>query len=110
LILHNLGDRSIWSETTSSRGIKDFVESVISAAEVQEVRVNATRLQGIHDLLQAGKRQKALFDLVKHPAFRTAHPREEHFVPIYVAAGAGEEGETKLINTIFAGPTIAFGV
>lgn len=39
-----------------------------------------------------------------------AHPREEHFIPLYVAAGAGEEGSAKIVSGIYAAPTIAFGL
>lgn len=50
--------------------------------------------------------------LVKHPFFRRAHPREEHFVPIYIAAGAGsDEGEgASVLADIHSAVSIAFGV
>jgi aromatic ring-opening dioxygenase catalytic subunit (LigB family) len=51
-------------------------------------------------------------ELVKHPFFRRAHPREEHFVPIYIAAGAGgDDGEkASVLADIHSAITIAFGV
>ena len=49
-------------------------------------------------------------NLTKHEGFRPAHPREEHFVPIYVAAGAGEGGESRILAGIYGCPTIAFGL
>jgi aromatic ring-opening dioxygenase catalytic subunit (LigB family) len=49
-------------------------------------------------------------DLVNHRGFRACHPREEHFVPIYVAAGAGEEGEVRVLHGEFGIITTAFGV
>ena len=49
-------------------------------------------------------------ELVLHPGFRTAHPREEHFIPIYVAAGCGEAGEARVVSALYGAPTIAFGL
>jgi aromatic ring-opening dioxygenase catalytic subunit (LigB family) len=51
-----------------------------------------------------------MMELTSHPGFRAAHPREEHFIPIYVAAGCGEEGEAKVVSGIYGAPTIAFGL
>lgn len=51
-----------------------------------------------------------MVDLTKHKGFRRAHPREEHFVPIYVAAGAGEDGETRILGGVYGAPTFAFGL
>lgn len=47
---------------------------------------------------------------MKHRGFRLAHPREDHFVPIYCAAGAGEEGDVKVVSAIYGAPTFAFGL
>jgi aromatic ring-opening dioxygenase catalytic subunit (LigB family) len=41
----------------------------------------------------ARERQQALIALVQHGGFRKAHPRAEHFVPLYVAAGAADRGQ-----------------
>jgi aromatic ring-opening dioxygenase catalytic subunit (LigB family) len=52
-------------------------------------------------------------DLTKHKGFRAAHPREEHFVPIYVAAGAGDDDgaeEVRVLSAIYGAQTVAFGV
>ena len=51
-----------------------------------------------------------MMELISHPGFRAAHPREEHFIPIYVAAGCGEEGEAKVVSGVYGAPTIAFGL
>lgn len=59
---------------------------------------------------QAEERKKALVGLVQHPGFRLAHPREDHFVPLYVAAGAGEGGDVKVLTGIYGAPTFAFGL
>jgi len=59
---------------------------------------------------QAEQRKKALYDLTKHAEFRASHPREDHFVPLYIAAGAGEDGKTRVICDLYGIPTFAFGV
>ena len=56
------------------------------------------------------KRKDALFGLKKHPGFRPANPREEHFVPLFIAAGAGQDGGSKVLCSLYGAPTIAFGV
>ena len=48
--------------------------------------------------------------MTKHKGFRKAHPREEHFVPLYVAAGAGEGGKAEVVSGIYGAPTFAFGL
>ena len=48
--------------------------------------------------------------LTSHPGFKLAHPRAEHFVPIYVAAGCGEEGSAKVISGVYGATTVAFGL
>ncbi|KAA1122532.1 hypothetical protein PGTUg99_037748 [Puccinia graminis f. sp. tritici] len=52
-----------------------------------------------------------MIDLTQLEGFRKAHPREDHFIPIYIAAGAGsDQGSTKIISDIHGCQTIAFGV
>lgn len=51
-----------------------------------------------------------MINLTRHPGFRVAHPREDHFVPLYIAAGAGSEGNTKTISTLYGMETFAFGI
>ncbi|KAJ7184219.1 Extradiol aromatic ring-opening dioxygenase [Mycena filopes] len=58
----------------------------------------------------ATERKQAMVNLTKHAGFRACHPREEHFIPIYVAAGAGEGGEPKVIADIAGCETVAFGL
>jgi len=62
-------------------------------------------------------RREALQALTRHSGFRAAHPREEHFIPLYVAAGAGDaltgeekNGETIVLADIYGMSTFAFGV
>jgi len=38
------------------------------------------------------------------------HPREDHFVPVYVAGGAGEGGGVKTLADMYGIPTFAFGL
>lgn len=64
----------------------------------------------IANLEKAEQRKKALFDLTKHPGFRASHPREDHFVPLYVAAGTGEGGAVRVVCDLYGIPTFAFGV
>lgn len=54
--------------------------------------------------------KEALVALTRHRGFRLAHPREEHFVPIYVGAGAGEGGDVRIVSGVYSAPTIAFGL
>lgn len=51
-----------------------------------------------------------MIDLTKHPGFRISHPREDHFVPLYVASGAGEGGDARIISSLYGAPTFAFGL
>lgn len=51
-----------------------------------------------------------MIKLTQHKGFRAAHPRAEHFVPLYVGAGAGGEGDVKVVSAIFSAPTFAFGI
>jgi len=47
---------------------------------------------------------------MKHDSLVEAHPTTEHFVPLYVAAGAGEEGNVQVLSATYATQTIAFGI
>jgi aromatic ring-opening dioxygenase catalytic subunit (LigB family) len=46
---------------------------------------------------------------MKHPGFRASHPREDHFVPLYVAAGAGDGEELRILNAMYGIVSVAFG-
>lgn len=60
--------------------------------------------------MQDEQRKKGLFNLTQHVGFRASHPREDHFVPLYVAAGAGDGGRVSVICDLYGIPTFAFGV
>lgn len=94
LTAHNLGDRRSFSPTAATEAHKAFDSAVHSAINVTD----------------AEQRKKALYDLTKHAEFRASHPREDHFVPLYIAAGAGEDGKTRVICDLYGIPTFAFGV
>ncbi|KAF4578575.1 hypothetical protein EYR36_000382 [Pleurotus pulmonarius] len=102
LTIHNLRDFSAFHPDTASAAYKSFDEALHKAMATPE----------------PAKRQEAMYALTKHPGFRAAHPREDHFVPLYVAAGAGSgdaangipEGEVRTIVDLYGIPTFAFGV
>ncbi len=68
------------------------------------------RTPNIITILQAENLKANLVNVTKHPGFRKAHPREEHFIPLYVAAGAGDGGEAKVVSGLYGAPTFAFGL
>ncbi|KAH7930892.1 LigB subunit of an aromatic-ring-opening dioxygenase LigAB [Leucogyrophana mollusca] len=94
LTVHNLRNFTLFSESTASPVVKDFDKAIVHAAAHSEPMA----------------RKDALINLVKHRGFRSAHPREEHFVPLYVAAGAGEDGGVRVLNALYGAPTFAFGL
>ncbi|RIB28997.1 extradiol ring-cleavage dioxygenase [Gigaspora rosea] len=50
------------------------------------------------------EREKQLIKLIDHPLLRQAHPTDEHFVPIHVAAGAaGQDPGKKIFESCFGG-------
>lgn len=61
-------------------------------------------------LYKGEERNNALKAVTKHPFFRRAHPREEHFIPLYVAAGAGTDGGAEVVCKLHGALTIVFGL
>ncbi|KAG1883160.1 Extradiol ring-cleavage dioxygenase class III enzyme subunit B [Suillus subluteus] len=94
LTVHNLHDRKQFSEKSASPNVTMFDKAITVAASKSHL----------------DERKKSLFDLMKHDGFAQAHPSAEHFVPLYVAAGAGEEGGVQVVSAIYSAPTIAFGI
>jgi aromatic ring-opening dioxygenase catalytic subunit (LigB family) len=94
LTVHNLHDRKQFSEKSASSNVSMFDHAITVAASKY----------------QLNERKQSLFDLMKHDGFAQAHPSAEHFVPLYVAAGAGEEGGVQVVSAIYSAPTIAFGI
>jgi len=94
LTIHNLGDRVCFHEVMAPDEYKQFDKAVAQATQVRDPE----------------ERKKALFDLVNHRGFRASHPTPEHFVPIYIAGGAGGNGDTKVLAAIHGALTVAFGL
>ncbi|KAF9472773.1 Extradiol ring-cleavage dioxygenase, class III enzyme, subunit B [Pholiota conissans] len=94
LTAHNLGDRTSFAPDTARAVHKEFDRAIHTAFAVEP----------------AEERKKALFALPKHPGFRASQPREDHFVGLYVADGAGEGGEVKTIVDLYGLASFAFGI
>jgi aromatic ring-opening dioxygenase catalytic subunit (LigB family) len=94
LTVHNLHDRKQFSEKSASPNVTMLDQAITVAASKS----------------QLDERKQSLFDLMKHDGFAQAHPSTEHFVPLYIAAGAGEEGGVQVVNAIYSAPAIAFGI
>ncbi|KAF8184944.1 Extradiol ring-cleavage dioxygenase, class III enzyme, subunit B [Mycena galopus ATCC 62051] len=94
LTFHNLRDFEAFSPHTAKPANKEFDRAVLEAVVVADAK----------------DRKQAMINLTRHPGFRASHPREDHFIPIYVAAGAGEEGQSKVIADMYGSETVAFGL
>ncbi|KAL1744669.1 Extradiol ring-cleavage dioxygenase, class III enzyme, subunit B [Schizophyllum fasciatum] len=94
LTAHNLRDMSSFSPASAKPAHLEFDKAVHKAVSIMD----------------PDHRRQAMINLVNHPGFRASHPREDHFVPLYVAAGAGADGgAVRVINDIYGNPTFAFG-
>ncbi|SCZ89009.1 BZ3500_MvSof-1268-A1-R1_Chr1-1g00890 [Microbotryum saponariae] len=96
LTIHTFQDFNAFSLSKSPEIYKEFEKSIIDAAAIDD----------------PVKRKKALFDTAQHPGFRKAHPREEHYAPIWIAAGAADKqgGKASTLMGHHGCKTIAFGV
>ncbi|KAH9981497.1 Extradiol ring-cleavage dioxygenase, class III enzyme, subunit B [Lactifluus volemus] len=94
LTIHNLRDPASFVPETANPLVREFNDAVSSAISISDPVARKT----------------ALVALTQHGAFRLAHPREDHFVPIFVAAGAGEEGGVHVLSGLYGCQTVAFGV
>lgn len=95
LTIHTFQDFAAFSPKTAKKIYTDFERAIIDAVEVKD----------------AEERKKALIALVMEPGFRPAHPREEHFVPLYVAAGASNDvGSARVLGGMHGAKTVIFGV
>lgn len=95
LTIHTFREFEAFNPKTAPEGFKDFERTIVSS---------------IDDHPSGAERNEALKAVTKHPFFRRAHPREEHFVPIYVAAGAGTRGTAKTICNLHGAITAVFGL
>ncbi|KAH9484173.1 4,5-DOPA dioxygenase extradiol-like protein [Psilocybe cubensis] len=94
LTAHNLRDRVSFSPDTARAVHKEFDQAIHQAIATDS----------------AEERKKALFALPRHPGFRASQPREDHFVPLYVAGGAGEGGAVHTIVDLYGLASFAFGI
>lgn len=95
LTIHTFERFTEWEFDSASEPVKEFEREIIKASLEKNTE----------------NRLERLVQLTKLPGLRIAHPREEHFIPIYIAAGAGsDEGETKVLTDMHGCKTIAFGV
>eukprot|EP00128_Syssomonas_multiformis_P008519 Colp12_sorted_trinity150504_noHs@3337 len=95
LSIHTFEDFNAWNPDTAAEGYKDFHKTIVDSVDKNKDNTEA--------------RHKQMLALTSHPYFRRAHPREEHFVPLYVAAGAGSSGSASVVCDLFGAVTIAFG-
>ncbi|KAH9180351.1 Extradiol ring-cleavage dioxygenase class III enzyme subunit B [Lactarius sanguifluus] len=113
LTTHNLRDWASFAPETASPPFHRFNDAVASAISVSDVSgssdLSVVRFR-TQSRLKPNARRTALVTLTQHECFRSAHPREEHFVPIYVAAGAGEDGGVHVLSGLYGSQAVAFGV
>jgi 4,5-DOPA dioxygenase extradiol len=111
LTAHNLGDRSSFSPDTARAVHKEFDQAIHEAVGIDSVGDIAFQENTKADIEpKAEERKQAMFRLPKHRGFRASQPREDHFVPLYVAAGAGERGEVRTMLDLYGLASFAFGV
>jgi len=97
LTIHTFKEVDAWNPQTAPQGFLDFEKSITDAVRTSK---------------SPEERNDNLKMVMRHPFFWRAHPREEHFVPIYIAAGAGsDEGEgARVLADIHSAISLAFGV
>jgi len=93
LTVHDIEDLTAMREETANARVRSFNQAVTDAV-----------------LAPPASLRSSLTALVQHPNFREAHPTDEHFIPIYIAAGAGTDGAARIISSQYGMHTIAFGV
>ncbi|KAF8630428.1 hypothetical protein AX15_002976 [Amanita polypyramis BW_CC] len=94
LTVHNLDDTVGFSPLTASPAHLQFGEAALRAMEISN----------------PVERKAAMMALPSHPGFKPAHPRAEHFIPVYIAGGAGEEGGVAVLTEEYGAETVAFGL
>lgn len=114
LTVHNLRNPQSFVQETADPPVVQFNDAVNSAISVADVSFLRNGMPPIdfrtQSYLKPDARKTALVALTKHEGFRSAHPREDHFVPIYVAAGAGEDGGVHVLSGLYGCQAVAFGV
>ncbi|CAH7675388.1 Extradiol ring-cleavage dioxygenase, class III enzyme, subunit B [Phakopsora pachyrhizi] len=95
LTIHNFRRFEEWDAEKASKPVKEFELAIVEASLKKD----------------GEERLKSLKDLTKLPGFRLACPREEHFAPIWIAAGAGsDQGQSQILCDLHGSKTIAYGV
>ncbi|KAL2313027.1 4,5-DOPA dioxygenase extradiol-like protein [Schizosaccharomyces pombe] len=94
LNIHTFEDLSAFNEDTAADGYKEFQLDILKAIETDKQNDRLNKLLGLQ----------------LHPYFRKAHPREEHFVPLYVAAGLGSSGKSKVVCDLYGAVSAFFGI
>jgi len=112
LTIHNLQDRTCFIPEAANPLVREFNDAVSSAISVSDVSLfhqsELSRRFVNNAVSKPVARRTALLALTRHKGFRLAHPREDHFVPIYVAAGAGEDGDVHVLSGLYGFQTVAF--
>lgn len=92
---------------------KVFDRAVLEAVTIPHVRAfGALGEAGTHKELfvQAAERTHAMTALVNHPGFRPSHSHAGSLMPLFVAAGAGDDGNVRILNASYGIHAYAFGV
>ncbi|KEP50807.1 aromatic ring-opening dioxygenase, catalytic subunit LigB [Rhizoctonia solani 123E] len=94
LTIHTFQDWSAWHEDSAAPPYLAFHKALMRALIIQDPI----------------ERKKGLLSLPSHPAFRISHPREDHFTPLYIAAGAGDVGGSRVLDANYGLASVAFGI
>jgi aromatic ring-opening dioxygenase catalytic subunit (LigB family) len=97
LTVHTFEDMSAFNEMTARPNFKAWDQRVVDS---------------VGEAASPGERRAALHALVEDPNYKKAHPHPDHFMPLYVAAGAGnvEAEEARVIFGLYGASTFAFGL
>jgi aromatic ring-opening dioxygenase catalytic subunit (LigB family) len=111
LTAHNLRDLTSFAPDTASGAMHAFHDAVTGAIAISDVRARVLfYLPLLTRPVQPVERKTALLALERHASYKIAHPTADHFVPLYVAAGAGAEGGAHVLSAFYGCHTVAFGV
>ena len=112
MTVHNLQNMQSFVPETADPPVIQFNDAVTSAVSVADVSFSQKSLiiSRTQSCLKPDARKTALVALTQHEGFRSAHPREDHLMPIYVAAGAGEDGGVHVLSGLYGSQAVAFGV
>jgi aromatic ring-opening dioxygenase catalytic subunit (LigB family) len=94
LTIHNLRDFAAFNPDSAGALYHEFDQACLDAVTIAD----------------PAERKYALQSLTNHRGFRAAHPHADHFVPLYIAAGAGGDGAVKVLQATYGVHTYAFGL